>query len=178
MPSRSSNVTPYDVLAQISRELEGMYAADTQQWQHSPFRWLVVGIPSRTVGKIGEELVLRFCKYYGIAIDKAPDSEADLIINNCRVEVKFSTLWRNGIYTFQQIRDQSYQYIVALGVSPDTAHCWVIPKSVAWSNAAKQHGGQQGNDTRWIQIDPKNPPAWIAEYGGDLSCALKLLKKL
>jgi hypothetical protein len=178
MPNRSSSAQPYDVLVAISRDLEQKHIGAIQLWQHSPFRWLVEGIPSRTIGKIGEELVLRFCKKYGIAVKKVGDSDADLLINNRRVEVKFSTLWRNGKYTFQQIRDQNYEFIVALGVSPNTAHCWVIPKDDAWNNADKQHGGQRGSDTRWIRIDPKNPPDWLKKYGGDLNSALKRLRGL
>lgn len=149
-------------------------------WVNSPFGWIKQTLPSRTIGKIGEELVERFCNKYGIKVNRPGSHDADLVIGQSRVEVKFSTLWGAGFYKFQQIRDQGYDYIVALGVSPDSAHCWVIPKMEAMRNAEVQHAGRRGSDTQWITIDPSSPPEWIKAFGGDLRQVnvVELLRRL
>lgn len=57
------------------------------------------------------------------------------IIAGRRVEIKFSTLWESGLYTFQKIRDQNYEFVVCLRISPFDAHCWVISKSLIRQHA-------------------------------------------
>ena len=32
-------------------------------------------------------------------------------------------------YKFQQLRDQNYEFAICLGISPFSAHCWVLPKA-------------------------------------------------
>lgn len=121
-------------------------------WAGSPFAW-IKSRPSRQVGKIGEQLVAGWCAAKGFDVISVRDSEADRIINGRRVEIKFSTLWANGGYTFQQIRDQNYEYAVCLGVSPFDVHGWVIPKSVLLQHVigkTPQHRGRAGTDTFWL----------------------------
>jgi len=72
----------------------------------------VLTLPSGSKGKLGKRLVYQWCALKGLSIDSSPDSEADMLINGHRVEIKFSTLWKTGIYKFQQIRDQNYEYCV------------------------------------------------------------------
>jgi hypothetical protein len=58
-----------------------------------------------------------------------------MLINGHRVEIKFSTLWQEGIYNFQQIRDQNYEYAVCLGISPFEAHCETTDAAgIAWAS--------------------------------------------
>jgi hypothetical protein len=90
----------------------------------------VLRLPAGSKGKLGKLLVYQWCALKGLSVDRSRDSEADMLINGHRVEVKFSTLWQSGIYKFQQIRDQNYEYSVCLGVSPFEAHCWVISKAI------------------------------------------------
>lgn len=84
---------------------------------------------------------------------KSPDSDADRNIAGTRAEIKFSTLWKSGVYKFQQLRDQNYQVAVCLGIGPFDAHCWAIPKTFIMQNWGKaegltpQHGGARGPDT-------------------------------
>jgi len=81
------------------------------------------------VGVIGEKLVAGWLAAKDCDVMRSPDAEADRIINGKRAEIKFSTLWA-GFYKFQQLRDQNYEFVICLGVSPFDAHCWAIPKSV------------------------------------------------
>lgn len=115
------------------------------------------------------------CDVEGLRVARSPDSDADLLVEGVRVEVKSSTLWKNGRYKFQQLRDQDYEIAVCLGLSPSTAHCWALPKDVLLQNwvagssgIGSQHGGSAGTDTAWINLKPPQPPPWMQPYGGSL----------
>ena len=97
------------------------------------------------------------------------------------MEIKFSTLWKKGIYRFQQIRDQNYEYAVCLGISPQEAHCWVISKVLLLDHVighTPQHRGGLGTDTFWFSVDPNNPPDWLVDCGGSLDEAFRVLRSL
>lgn len=116
------------MLASIAATLEADYLeSDDRAWEASPFGW-IKRRPSRQVGKIGEQLVAGWCAAKGLDVTRSASSESDRVIGGRRVEIKFSTLWRSGVYKFQQIREQDYDLAVCLGVSPWDAHCWAINK--------------------------------------------------
>ena len=134
-------------------------------------------------GKIGEEMVREFLKSQRFAVSDSTSSkksDSDLTINGKKVEVKFSTLWKKGYYTFQQIRDQEYDILLCLGISPDSAHSWVVPKSmIVWDDLDNQHGGSRGGDTWWISFPPTScPHSWMKPQNGELSAMLDELRKL
>jgi hypothetical protein len=168
------------VLAGISAMLQPDYVNPAQEalWAGSPFAWVRTR-PSRQVGKIGEQLVAGWCAAKGLDVTATGDSEADRVIMGRRAEIKFSTLWASGTYTFQQFRDQNYEIAICLGICPFNAHCWVITKATLYSHVighTPQHGGSRGQDTFWIQVDPDAPPPWLAECGGRLSDAYRILR--
>jgi len=118
------------LLASIAASLEHDYLDPEEAlWKDSPFGWIRM-TPSRRRGKIGEQLIASWCAAKGLNVVRSGDSEADRIIEGRRVEIKFSTLWASGVYTFQQIRDQNYSYLICLGLPPFDAHCWVISKDL------------------------------------------------
>ena len=125
-PIRDSEV---GLLASIAGTLRDDYmkSAEADPWSDSPFKWIKTR-PSRQVGKIGEQLVAGWCAAKGFDVTKSGDSEADRVIAGKRVEIKFSTLWKSGVFKFQQLRDQNYEYAICLGISPFDAQCWAISK--------------------------------------------------
>ncbi len=169
-----------NLLATASKYLRKDFDEEHLSWNDSPFEWILY-LPAGSKGKLGKQLVSQWCALKGLSINKCSDSEADILINGHRVEIKFSTLWKSGIYKFQQIRDQNYEYIICLGISPFDAHCWVLSKEILKHYVIGhlgQHTGGEGKETAWITIDPSNIPEWIKPYGGTLDQAYIILKSL
>ena len=169
------------LLATIAGTLKGDYVREgpDDPWAGSPFAWIRTR-PSRQVGKIGEQLVAGWCAAKGLDVTRSSNSEADRVIAGRRVEIKFSTLWESGVYKFQQLRDQDYEFAVCLGISPFDAHCWVISKAVLREHVighTPQHTGKGGTDTFWLSFDASSPPAWLAPCGGRLAAAYEIMRK-
>lgn len=177
-------ITDPDValLATIAATLAADYVDPSRDpWAGSPFAWIRTR-PSRQVGKIGEQLVAGWAAAKGLDVRRAGDAHADRIINGKRIEIKFSTLWASGVYKFQQIRDQRYDAVFLLGLSPFTAHAWLVPKNlligadVHREGLTGQHMGREGSDTLWLSFSPISPPGWLVPYGGTLLSTYRSLK--
>ena len=171
-----------ELLAKYSRALHRKYRENDKAWKKSPFAW-IRSRPSRSKGTIGEKLISRYLEAEGFHVERSPDSDADRVINQKRVEIKSSTLWRGGFYKFQQLRDQNYSFAICLGISPGNAHCWVLPKDVIMNQwrageITSQHGGRGGRDTAWLQVDPDNVQQWLREWGGSLSQATSIIARI
>lgn len=175
-----NKTTDFELLASAANYIRSDFQEDRVAWKDSPFEW-VLQLPAGSKGRLGKQLVYQWCALKGLAVDRSPDSDADMLINGHRVEIKFSTLWKVDIYKFQQIRDQNYEYSVCLGVSPFEAHCWVISKSILKQYVIGhmgQHTGSGGQETAWFSVDPKSPPDWLVACGGTLGQAFTVLKSL
>ena len=172
--------TEFDLLATTAIYLREEIESNIDQWAGSQFEW-IISLPSATKGRFGKRLVESWCASKGHTINPSGDSEADYIINGRRVVIKFSTLWKSEIYKFQQVRDQNYEFLICLGVSPFQAHCWVISKRILIDHVighTPQHLGSQGTDTFWISVTPNDPDDWLLECGGSLRLANEILSSL
>jgi len=170
------------LLAAIAGTLKADYIreGEADPWAGSPFAWIRT-LPSRQRGKIGEQLVAGWCAAKGFDVTASGDSEADRVIAGWRVEVKFSTLWASGVYKFQQIRDQNYDYVICLGLSPFDARCWVISKSLLRDHVighTPQHTGARGTDTFWLSFRASEAPAWLSDCGGILAEVYEVLRSV
>jgi hypothetical protein len=177
MPSTTPD---FNLLASAATFIKNDLKKDYSAWEGSPFEW-VLKLPPGSRGKLGKRLVSQWCVLKGLSVDKSPDSQADMLINGHRVEVKFSTLWETGIYTFQQIRNQNYEYCISLGISPFDAHCWVISKPILKQYVIGhmgQHTGAGGQETAWFSVEPNAPPDWLVPCGGTLDQAFVVLNSL
>ena len=164
----------------IAENLRSEHSSHNSDWVGSPFAW-IKDLSSRTRGKVGEQLIERWCTLQNFDVRSSPNSQSDRIINGLRVEIKFSTLWQTGIYKFQQLRDQAYDIVICLGLSPDDIHCWVLSKDVIleqWrSGKIGQHGGSEAKDTAWITVKPESPQAWLTPRYGGPADAIKILRQ-
>lgn len=168
------------LLAAIAASIESDYTSDEDEWLGSPFGWIKQK-PSRTVGKIFEQLVSGWCAAKEFDVTAPPNSDSDRVIGGLRAEIKGSTLWKGGGFKFQQIRDQAYDIVICLGILPFDAQCWVIPKDILMRHpegVVSQHGGQSGTDTSWLGFDAGDPPLWLRQWGGRLSEAHQVLRNL
>ena len=170
----------FDLLATAANFIKREFEGNQLDWSGSPFEW-VLSLPSGSKGKLGKRLVYQWCALNGLSIEGSPDSDADMLVNKHRVEIKFSTLWKARIYKFQQLRDQNYEYSILLGVSPFEAHCWVVSKKILKKYVIGhmgQHTGSAGQETAWITVNPQSPPDWLLDCGGTLDQAYLVLKSL
>jgi len=168
-----ANDIELESLFAIAKSLKSSYIREesVDPWVNSPFAW-IKSRPSRQVGKIGEQLVAEWCKQKKFVVSKSGDSESDLVLNGHRIEIKFSTLWESGVYTFQQLRDQNYEYAFLLGISPFAAHGWIVSKHILRQHVighTPQHAGKAGADTFWTTFPASNPPDWLSPLGGTMS---------
>lgn len=175
--------TAFELLLEANERVKNRYTERRVQWVGSPFEWLI-RLPSRTVGAAGEALVEEWLGSQGFEFTPSGTTDFDRWCKlqggkrQLRMEIKFSTLWESGNYVFQQIRDQKYDILLCLGISPNSAHAWAIPKMVAWANATPQHSGERGRDTKWLHVFPESFPQWLAPYGGTLETALQYLRTI
>lgn len=169
------------LLALIAGTLQAEQSEDDLRWAGSPFAW-IIRHPSRTIGAIGEKLVAGWSAAKGLDVVAAPNSDCDRVINVTRVEIKFSRLWKTGLYKFQQLRDQEYDYAACLGISLFDAHCWVLSKQLIMEKWGKpdglphQHGGAAGSDTVWLSVKPASIQHWLRPCGGRLRQAFEMMK--
>ena len=178
----STHDPEFQLLASISASLSDKYTDEDASWRGSPFAW-ILQTSSRQRGKIGEELVAAWLESKGFDVQRSPDAQADRVVNGHRVEVKLSTLWKSGVYKFQQLRDQNYEYAICLGVSPFQIHCWTLPKSEIldrWRRGdgiRSQHSGAGGTDTAWLSFYAAAAPGWLSHFGGSLQDAVTVLDR-
>ena len=170
------------MLAHASQTLQKTYDQGEEAWQESPFAW-IKSRPSRQKGAICEQLVSDFLVSKGFKVARAPDSEADRLVDGVRVEIKSSLLWASGAYRFQQLRDRNYAFVLCLGIGPFDARCWALPKEVVmerWQSGAiaSQHGGRGGRDTAWLHVVPGKEPLWLRPWGGALARAMEVVARL
>jgi len=169
------------ILAALSASIQQDYVDPAEDpWAGSPFGWILTR-PSRQKGAIGEKLVAGWAASKDLNVTRSRNSEADRIIEGHRVEIKLSTLWKSGVYKFQQIRDQAYDQLFCLGISPFDAHAWVLPKELLYRQVIGhmgQHTGAAGTDTAWLSFPATAPYEWMKPFGGSLRDAFTVLKGL
>ena len=83
--------TGFDLLATIGNHIRPEFESKDTDWSDSPFEW-VKTLPAASKGKFGTRLIAAWSAANGLKIDSSPDSDADLLINGHRTEIKFSTL--------------------------------------------------------------------------------------
>lgn len=180
MTPRRTTSGGFEALVKVSSKIQKEYKAQlVDPWRGSPFTWIRTR-PSRTRGAIGEKLVAGWSAANGFEVFRTGDSEADRVIHGHRVEIKFSTRWKSGVYKFQQIRNQNYDYCLCLGISPFEAHAWLIPKSIILKHVIGkmgQHTGASGADTAWLSFKVGEEHKWMKPHGGSLAKVKAIFRK-
>jgi hypothetical protein len=175
-PAPAGDEDSQAAFAAHARTLEADYAnRDADPWVDSQYAWIRNLAPARR-GKVGGQLVDRWLRAAGVDVAPRLNNEHDRVISGHKTEVKMSTLWAGtGEYTFQQLRDQDYQLLILLGISPDRAHAWVLPKHAVLAEIGQT---TTGAEPRWLTFPAASAPAWLTPYGGPLPAALDSLLTL
>jgi hypothetical protein len=165
----------YQELSAYSAELELDYNDDEaeESWAGSPFAWIRT-LPPRTKGAVGVRLAQRVLQDAGVASTRIG---SQLRVGTQRIAVKYSMEWTAGGFKFEQFKDTAYDFILCLGVEPEAAYGWLIPRSEVIENGVwqereglgGQHRGQAAIDTYWLSISPGNAPAWLQPHGGPIT---------
>ncbi len=163
-------------LAAATSYLQENFDTRNEIWKHSPFEWLRQ-ISARQKGAFGRILISSWCEAEGLAVEKVKGTGEALDIKGNVLALKFSTLWASGIYKFQQIRENGYDYVLCFGISPFEAHAWVFSREYVLAHASKQHKTSRGSEY-WISINPLDPPQWTKQCGGSLDDAFEVLRKI
>ncbi|MHB8193418.1 MAG: DNA-methyltransferase [Bellilinea sp.] len=163
----------FEMLASLAMYIRNDIEVLNELWDASPFSW-VTQLPAAKKGKLGRTLIASWCAAKGLIVDYPKDKKASLIINGCRVATKFSTLWSEGEYKFQQIRNDGYDYLICLGISPLEAHCWVFKLEDIIDKIKPQHKGADF----MLSLNPEKLPSWAKNGGGSLETAFAIIKNL
>ena len=162
----------FEMLVATASYLKESLQGKNDLWKGSPFEWLLQ-LAARQKGTLGRELVASWCAGKGLSVERPKGPGENLIINGNRLAIKFSTLWNNGKYAFQQIRKEGCDYVLCFGISPNRAHCWVIDVDYVIAHAKVQHKAEY-----WIDFNPENQPEWLNSCGGSLDEAYQVLKSM
>ena len=177
MPQQN-DAAEFQLLSASAKRFETDY--DVTRWAGSPFFWLL-GLPIKTKGACYERIFSDWCTEKGLKVEPAQGTDADRVVGGKRTEIKGAMLSKAGTYVFNQIRDQNYEILLCMGMSPHDAHLWAIPKDEAmsrWASGQIKNQHARGKDTGILTVDPMNPPDWIRPHGGTLTAGFDRLQSL
>lgn len=134
----------------------------------------------RSRGARIEDIVACYLEARGFTIKESDSKDYDLEVNGKKVEIKGSLLSTGGTFIFNQIRDQDYDFLFLLGLTPyegfqdddktyKGAYVWVIPKNdymVEWAagNIIGQHGGKSAIETSMLNVGPEDTGDWLSGW--------------
>jgi hypothetical protein len=149
----------------------------TKEWDESPFNW-IRGLPPASKGAIGRYIGSGLLQAYGFS---PTTHRYELRLNGQKILARMALKWEGNIIKFQNIRDVDFNHVLCLGLYPNKAFAWLIPKNQIWLNrvvrkdrpgVTSQHKGADA----WINIDPANPQSWLKVYGGTIDEMIKVAK--
>lgn len=151
--------------------LEAQDAA-ARAWVGSPYASLrdLKPIPK---SKTARSMLVSWLASIGIVATahNAWGNTALILPGNRLAVVKCSMRWHEGSYRFQQIRDWEYEAALLLGISPEQAHLWIVPRAVLLAHSVPQHAAY----SRMLTFPADAHPRWLRQYGGSLEEAEAIL---
>ena len=110
-------IDPSELLLKIAKEKTKL-----GKWDNQPFQLIKV-MPNTIKGDLAEIFVNEYSKELGFEVDERVSrlGDYDARINGMTFEVKMATEDISGNFQFNHIRyDYEYEWILCLGVTPDT----------------------------------------------------------
>jgi hypothetical protein len=101
-------VSDFTVFSGLSSKVEAEYKlGGPDPWENSPFQWISEA-PSARKGAVGRKLVRGWAEKERLPVaNKSGRGHAFRVSQLC-VAVKLSWVWANGLFVFEQIRDEAY----------------------------------------------------------------------
>ena len=175
----------YKLLAAKSAALAAKYPTvqteEDKAWEGSPFDWFRKKASS-TKGKIGRDLAESILEASGFAVSRVG---VGLEVNGKAIRVKLSLMWGAGDFTFEQIRETNFDYLLCLGLYPGSSYGWLVPKGELLVDGVLQdreglkgqHGGQDDPNDFWITaVNTKNIYPWLKPYGGTTDDLIEVIQ--
>ena len=169
--SNKDHINNYGILEEIAYTNPDWGLGKDEQWERSPFYFLHA-LPSSTKGRFGKNLLSEFLIRKGCQVEHVRGRKNDIVVNKKhKCALKFSLLWEDGRYAFQQVRAEGWDFLLCFGISPnDTAHLWYATRGT-YASIEQQHS----QESRWTHIKPDQTKEWL--HGGDLDTGIDLFLK-
>jgi hypothetical protein len=168
----------FKTLETIAANLNPEYP-ETKAWANSPFNWIRTRPPA-SKGAIGRMLASGLLQSNGFTVT----TKKGLIrVNGSGLAVKTALMWQGKTIKFQNIRNTKFDFVLCLGIYPDKAYGWLIPKHEIWANGAirndrpgvtDQHEGADA----WVDVNPNDVRKWLKPYGGPIDEMLTVAKSM
>jgi len=118
-----------------------------KKWKNSIFERFILNNISTRRGKIAEILIEMLLEKNNISFIREKDNKSgyDFIINNKKIELKYSSEDKNGNYTFHQVRieDNRYDGILFMMISPKKDEYYYVTKEELKNfTLSIEHSGQ------------------------------------
>ena len=135
----------------------------------------VRSLSSSSFGAHGRRELLSFLFKHGFKLgEKERGVPYHAMINGKEIVIKISTIWKGGkSYVFQQIKEDGWDYLLCLGISPEYDHLWIM-SSEGIDKIPGQHTGAGAKETKWIHISPEEMKPDYLE-GGTLEEGLEAI---
>jgi hypothetical protein len=170
--------TDFEYLVSLAEKVRAQYLDRSQaEWAASPLNWIRQVPSSHSKGIIGERLVMEWARSSGLQVRPRHHRGHDCVIAGATVEVKLSLRWSSDVFVFQSIRDLTYDVAALLGIAPNEAYLWIVPKSVLWQHAKDQERGMGGRGSKWVRFSGDEPPEWLRRWGGSFAKARAVLEE-
>ena len=116
----------------------------------------VRSLSSSSFGAHGRRELLIFLSKHGFQVGKkAGEGHYHAMINDKKVVIKISTIWKGGkSYVFQQIKDGDWDYLLCFGISSTEDNLWIMSREDIYTIPG-QHTGMGAKETKWIHISPE-----------------------
>lgn len=144
-------------------------------WEGSPFEPLR-RMANKRKSAVGVWMFHRIVQQrFGFAPTSPKSPVSSREIEGKIFKIKMSMQWETGAFAFEQIReDESYAYMVLLGLCPDDVYMWIVPKPKLIDESKAQHA----ESSRWVRFEPETPPEWLAPHGGPIAVGIEALVRI
>jgi len=126
---------------------------------------------------LAEEFVVEYCQELGFKVEdkKTRLGDYDKIINGKKFEIKMATEDLTGNFQFNHIRyDYKYDFVLCLGVSPDSILFEIYTKSdIIIGKAGNLVSMGRGQNSSFKLTKPKNTLRPISEFKDKLKSCLR-----